>query len=52
MVDPGQILVSGEGLIRGTKGVEAYFTVNKKGLGGDITAVVDGNDCACRLLRN
>lgn len=42
VVDTAQILVLGDGLIRGTKGMEAYFTVNKNGLEGNITAEVEG----------
>lgn len=42
VVDPGQILVTGEGLTKGTKGVEAYFYVNKQGLDGEISVVIEG----------
>ncbi|XP_059161846.1 filamin-A-like isoform X3 [Physella acuta] len=41
VVDPGQILVTGEGLTKGTKGVEAYFYVNKQGLDGEISVVIE-----------
>ncbi|CAL1538126.1 unnamed protein product [Lymnaea stagnalis] len=43
VVDPGQIVVSGEGLSRGLKGSEAHFVVNKQGLAGDITAVIEAS---------
>ncbi|KAK6962673.1 filamin-A [Biomphalaria glabrata] len=41
VVDPGQIVVSGEGLVKGYKGVEAYYNVNKQGLAGEIVTTVE-----------
>ncbi|KAH9514217.1 hypothetical protein Btru_028397 [Bulinus truncatus] len=41
VVDPGQIMVGGDGLVKGYKGVEAYFSVNKQGLAGEITTAVE-----------
>lgn len=40
---PVQVHVSGEGLSRATKGLEAFFSVCKNGLPGEITAQVEGN---------
>ncbi|XP_062580675.1 filamin-A-like [Saccostrea cucullata] len=41
ILDPGQILVTGEGLTRGMKGKECMFQVNTGDLGGNIHVVVE-----------
>lgn len=41
MVDPGQIVVTGEGLTRGLRGKECTFQVNIGDLGGNISVTVE-----------
>lgn len=41
--DPGLVSVSGDGIVRGTKGEEAIFTVNASDIGGNITVNIDAN---------
>lgn len=40
--DPGQISVTGEGLIRGTKGEDSVFSVNSGAVGGNIKVDIEG----------
>ncbi|XP_041356367.1 filamin-A-like [Gigantopelta aegis] len=41
VLDPGQIVVSGDGVTHGTKGEETEFVVDTKGLAGTIDVVID-----------
>jgi len=40
--DPGQISVTGEGIVRGTKGEDTMFSVNAGGVGGNIKVEIEG----------
>ncbi|VDI30244.1 filamin [Mytilus galloprovincialis] len=43
VVDPGQITVLGEGIVRGLKGKECKFQVNSGDIGGNISVLVERN---------
>ncbi|XP_052782303.1 filamin-B-like isoform X2 [Mya arenaria] len=48
--DPSQITVSGEGILRATRGDDSSFSVNASGVGGNITVKVkdaEGRDVEC-----
>lgn len=46
VVDPGQITVLGEGIVRGLRGKECKFQVNSGDIGGNISVAVDRNGMA------
>ena len=42
ILDPSQISVTGEGIVRGIKGEDTKFEVNATDVGGNITVKIDG----------
>ncbi|RUS89528.1 hypothetical protein EGW08_002716 [Elysia chlorotica] len=51
VVDRGKIQIYGDGSIKGSRGVEACFTVNMAGIAGAVTAEVQGPDAPVTVTK-